>query len=149
MCELDPFRGTRRAGGVNDGEEIIGLDAGYSLPCTTITTLTEFLSPNLKIAEFVKMDVGVIGSPPSRFTRIHQYDMTKSGNSVSNRGHLGKHGIILNESNLNVGMIKDVGNFLLRHIGGTRNIGRPAKLDGGIRQNPLEAIIGENRDMIA
>jgi hypothetical protein len=75
--------------------------------------------------------------------------MTESGDSVANRSYLGKYGITLNESNLNVGMIKDVGNFLLRHIGGTRNISSTAKLDGGIRQNPLEAIIGENRDMIA
>jgi hypothetical protein len=125
------------------------LDAHNSLLCTPIPTLTEFLSSDFKIAEFVEMDVGVIGSPSSFFTRIHQYDMTKSGDSLSNRSYLGKYGIILNESNLNVGMIKDVGNFPICHIGGTRNIGCTAKLDGGIRQNPFKAIIGENRDMIA
>ena len=45
-------------------------------------------------------------------------------------------------------MAEDVGDLLGCDIGSTRHIGGTAELHGGIRQDPLEAVVGEDRDMI-
>ena len=46
-------------------------------------------------------------------------------------------------------MPEDVGDLFGRDIGGARHIGSTAELNGGISQDPLKAVVGEDRDMIA
>jgi hypothetical protein len=79
----------------------------------------------------------------------HQDEMAELRELSAYGLHLGKHGLILNKGHLHIGVIEDIGDLTVRHISGTRHIGSPTELHGGIGQNPLEAIIREDRDMIA
>ena len=67
--------------------------------------------------------------------------MAKLWERFTDRIHLCKHGIVLNKRDLHIGMIQNIGNLLFRDIGGAGYIGGTAKLNGGIGQNPLEAIV--------
>ena len=78
----------------------------------------------------------------------HDDEMTESRQAVADRLHLGQHGLILDESHADIGMPEDVGDLIGRDIGGARHIGGTAELHGGIRKDPLEAVVGKDRDMI-
>ena len=84
-----------------------------------------------------------------RPSRIHHDEMPELRESPENRVHLGQHRGILDKGHADIGMIKDVGNLLGRDIGRTRDISRPAELHRRIDLDPLEAVVGEDRHMVA
>jgi len=155
MGELDTFRRSRRPGGVDESKEIIGPDACDPFLGAMIALKPEFLPPNLEIAE--RMDMLWQVSPFKPRTRArrrsismtHQNEVAKFGELFPDRLHLGKNGSILDKGHLNISMIYDIGNLTTGHIGSTGDVGSSTELNSGISQNPLKAIIREDRNVAA
>lgn len=54
---------------------------------------------------------------------------------------------VFNESNFNIGVVKDVSDFLGGDVGATGDVGSATELDSAIGLNPFEAIVREDSDM--
>ena len=156
MGQLRAFRGSRGAGSVDQSVEIPRVyspDAFFHLAGTLRPQPNPLM---FQVGHPVERD-GMIRSRCTRSrcwgcrhpSRIHDDEMPELGEVLDDREHLAQHRRALDKSHPDIRVIEDVGDLSGGDIGGAGNIGRPAELHRRIGLDPLEAVVGEDRDMIA